>query len=248
MADKYNYDTALELLKDAYNANVKVTYKDLENALGLEYPIEDYEHKSINYSVITRLRNILKEKYGLTLKSAASGRHIGPEYQHYTVSKVKSSKHTKKKSVTNKKSVANKNTKSHECTSSSDKDTELLNLLDSFEVLSKNNQKLYNELEDEKAANAVLKNECIKLQQKEHEYRNIIESLYKLSDIAPKSLYESKEEHYHELLNSIINNVSNCKNDSNTIKTLLLWGFTVEDLVQDFNFNESDIKDCFYPK
>ena len=31
MADKYNYDTALELLKDAYNANVKVTYKD-ENA------------------------------------------------------------------------------------------------------------------------------------------------------------------------------------------------------------------------
>ena len=32
MADKYNYDTALELLKDAYNANVKVTYKDLENA------------------------------------------------------------------------------------------------------------------------------------------------------------------------------------------------------------------------
>ena len=242
MADKYNYDTALELLKDAYNANVKVTYKDLENALGLEYPIEDYEHKSTNYSVITRLRNILKEKYGLTLKSAASGRHVGPEYQHYTVSKVKSSKHTKKKTV------AKKNIKSHERTAPSDKDTELLNLLDSFEVLSKNNQKLYNELEDEKAANAVLKNECIKLQQKEHEYRNIIESLYKLSDIAPKSLYESKEEHYHELLNSIINNVSSRKNDSNTIKTLLLWGFTVEDLVQDFNFNESDIKDCFYPK
>lgn len=54
----------------------------------------------------------------------------------------------------------------------------------------------------------------------------------------------TKENHYHELLNSIIDHVSNCENNSTTIKTLLHWGFTVEDLVQDFNFDASDVKDC----
>ena len=48
MADKYNYATALELLKDAYNANVKVTYIDLENALGLEHPIDDKKYIRIS--------------------------------------------------------------------------------------------------------------------------------------------------------------------------------------------------------
>lgn len=53
-----------------------------------------------------------------------------------------------------------------------------------------------------------------------------------------------KEEHYHDLLNQIIDHVSNCENNSTTIKTLLYWGFTIEDLVQDFNFNETEVKDC----
>lgn len=53
-----------------------------------------------------------------------------------------------------------------------------------------------------------------------------------------------KEKHYHDLLNSIINHVSNCENNSTTIKTLLYWGFTIEDLVQDFNFDETEVKDC----
>ena len=64
------------------------------------------------------------------------------------------------------------------------------------------------------------------------------------TNIVQKSLCESKEEHYHELLNSIIDHVSNCENNSTTIKTLLHWGFTVEDLVQDFNFCESEVKEC----
>ena len=63
-------------------------------------------------------------------------------------------------------------------------------------------------------------------------------------NIPQESLCESKEEHYHKLLNSIIDHVSNCESNSTTIKTLLNWGFTVEDLVQDFNFSESDVKDC----
>ena len=64
------------------------------------------------------------------------------------------------------------------------------------------------------------------------------------TNIPQESLCESKEEHYYKLLNSIIDHVSNCESNSTTIKTLLNWGFTVEDLVQDFNFSESDVKDC----
>ena len=63
-------------------------------------------------------------------------------------------------------------------------------------------------------------------------------------DRLTKPQVSTKEEHYHELLNSIIDHVSNCESNSTTIKTLLYWGFTVEDLVQDFNFSESDVKDC----
>ena len=63
-------------------------------------------------------------------------------------------------------------------------------------------------------------------------------------DKLTKPQVSTKEKHYHELLNSIIDHVSNCESNSITIKTLLHWGFTVEDLVQDFNFSESDVKDC----
>jgi sulfur transfer protein SufE len=56
--------------------------------------------------------------------------------------------------------------------------------------------------------------------------------------------HSEKEEHYRDLLNQIIDHVSNCENTSTTIKTLLYWGFTVEDLEQDFNFEETEVKDC----
>lgn len=56
--------------------------------------------------------------------------------------------------------------------------------------------------------------------------------------------HSKKEEHYRDLLNQIIDYVSNCENTSTTIKTLLYWGFTVEDLEQDFNFEETEVKDC----
>ena len=72
----------------------------------------------------------------------------------------------------------------------------------------------------------------------------LIDSINRVADGLDKLNHPSKEKHYYELLNSIINHVSNCENNSTTIKTLLHWGFTVEDLVQDFNFCESDVKDC----
>ena len=72
----------------------------------------------------------------------------------------------------------------------------------------------------------------------------LIDSINRIADGLDKLNNQSKEEHYKELLNSIIDHVSNCENNSTTIKTLLYWGFTIEDLVQDFNFNETEVKDC----
>lgn len=75
----------------------------------------------------------------------------------------------------------------------------------------------------------------------------LIDSINRVADglnRLTKPQVSTKEKHYHELLNSIIDHVSNCESNSTTIKTLLYWGFTVEDLVKDFNFNESDVKDC----
>lgn len=72
----------------------------------------------------------------------------------------------------------------------------------------------------------------------------LIDSINRVADGLDRLNKQSKEEHYKELLNSIIDHVSNCENNSTTIKTLLYWGFTVEDLVQNFNFSESDVKDC----
>ena len=72
----------------------------------------------------------------------------------------------------------------------------------------------------------------------------LIDSINRVADGLDELNKPSKEEHYYELLNSIINHISNCESYSTTIKTLLHWGFTVEDLVQDFNFSESDVKDC----
>lgn len=72
----------------------------------------------------------------------------------------------------------------------------------------------------------------------------LIDSINRVADGLDKLNQPSKEEHYHKLLNSIIDHVSNCEDNSTTIKTLLHWGFTVEDLVQDFNFNESEVKEC----
>lgn len=72
----------------------------------------------------------------------------------------------------------------------------------------------------------------------------LIDSINRVADGIDRFNKQSKEEHYKELLNSIIDHVSNCENNSTTIKTLLCWGFTVEDLIQDFNFSESDVKDC----
>ena len=72
----------------------------------------------------------------------------------------------------------------------------------------------------------------------------LVDSINRVADGLDKLNKSSKEEHYKELLNSIIDHVSNCENNSTTIKTVLYWGFTVEDWGQDFKFSESEVKDC----
>ena len=80
-----------------------------------------------------------------------------------------------------------------------------------------------------------------------HDVPELIKSINRVGDsldALTQPQESEKEKHYHDLLYQIIDHVSNCENNSTTIKTLLYWGFTIEDLVQDFNFNKDEVKDC----
>jgi hypothetical protein len=55
---------------------------------------------------------------------------------------------------------------------------------------------------------------------------------------------ENRENHYRDLPDQIVDHVPSCEIYHDNIKTLLYWGFTVENLVQDFNFDETEVKDC----
>ena len=164
MTDKYNYATALELLKDAYNANVKVTYTDLENALGLEHPIDNKKYVSTNNSALYELRKRLKNQYGLTFKSAANSKNSGPEYHYYIISKVKSGNFQKKEIVIKEKISQVKS--------------------DEYDALSKNNQKLYAEVQRLELENRRLLDMVSEAASKEEDYKNIIQSLMNLAGIS----------------------------------------------------------------
>jgi hypothetical protein len=53
------------------------------------------------------------------------------------------------------------------------------------------------------------------------------------------------QERCMELINSYINNLSVAESNITVIKHLLYLGFTKDELVNDFNFNESDVQDAF---
>jgi len=108
-----------------------------------------------NNCALSKLKRRLKEEHGLVMKSANVK---GGENNYYVISKVKDNVISKKES-------------------NSDKDS-------NYEALSKNNQKLYMELENAKAANAALQEKYIALQEKELEYITIIQSLMALAGIA----------------------------------------------------------------
>lgn len=54
---------------------------------------------------------------------------------------------------------------------------------------------------------------------------------------------ESKEAHYKEILNGVIDHVSAGENCRTTISELLKMGFDPNDLVYDFNFSRDDVDD-----
>lgn len=56
----------------------------------------------------------------------------------------------------------------------------------------------------------------------------------------------SKEEHYKELLNIMINRMAIHEKISILIQDLLELGFTPEELEEDFNFSKQDIQDVLY--
>lgn len=70
-------------------------------------------------------------------------------------------------------------------------------------------------------------------------------SLEKIANQSDVSSSKSKEQHYYELLNNIVNHVSNCEDTSTTIKTLLNWDFSIDDLVEDFHFNRDEVLQAF---
>lgn len=164
MSDKYNYSEALELLKNAHESGVKVTYKDMEDILGLEHPIDDKKYVSTNNSALYELRKRLKNQHGLTFKSAANGKHSGPDYHYYIISKVKSGNFQKKEIVTKEKISQVKS--------------------DEYDALSKNNQKLYAEVQRVELENRRLLDMVSEAASKEEDYKNIIQSLMNLAGIS----------------------------------------------------------------
>lgn len=161
--EKYNYSAALELLINAHKNGTRVTYHDMQITLGLEKPIEDRSATSINNSVLCQLRSRLKKEYNLVFKSAANGTHSGPDYYYYIISEVKGSNITKKDTKSIKKSDAKEQ---------------------NYEALSRDNQKLYAEVQRLELENRRLLEMVSKVGSKEDDYKNIIQSLMNLAGIS----------------------------------------------------------------
>lgn len=168
MPARYNYNAALQLIQKAFAANKHITYKEMEEALGLEFHIGDKETRTAE-CCIYRLRKLSREKYGLTFKSAAKTHDNNPEYYYYIVSKLKDG-FTKKETGTNTTTAETKITPAPK--------TEIKT--EAYEALSKNNQKLYAELEQLKDMYGCLETNYMELCKREQEYLKVIESLYKL--------------------------------------------------------------------
>lgn len=160
--EKYNYSAALELLINAHKNGARVTYQEMQTTLGLERPIEDRSAASTNNSILYELRNRLRSEYGLVFKSAANGTHSGPDYYYYIISEIKGSNITKKDTKSIKKSDVKEQ---------------------NYEALSRDNQKLYAEVQRLELENRRLLEMVSEVGSKEDDYKNIIQSLMNLAGI-----------------------------------------------------------------
>lgn len=168
---KYDYKSAIQLIRECYDRKEDCTYVQIEKALGLNEHIDD--KTGAVKGAIFELKKRLELEHGLTINNAAIGKNSGnPVYYYFSISEVK-----KKVSVSLKKTDGSgTNNAIYQQT-----DTELVN------ALSKDNQKLYKELEDAKAEILKLSTElrdsdtrinC--LLSREVEYKKVIASLQNL--------------------------------------------------------------------
>ena len=162
MEAKYNYDKAMKLFVDSYISGHKPTYKEVEEALGLSSPIED-KTTSKNVCALYELRSRLRKKYDLEFKSAAGGKYSGPEYQYYNITEVSESKSSMQQKDSSKKKVkvAGPN----------------------LDALSRDNQKLYQEVEELRLQNRRLLDMVSEANSNIEGYKTIIKSLMVLAGI-----------------------------------------------------------------
>lgn len=165
---KYDYKSAIQLIRECYARKEDCTYVQIEKALGLNEHIGD--KTGAVKGAIFELKKRLELEHGLTINNAAIGKNSGnPVYYYFSISEVK-----KKVSVSLKKTDGSGTDNAiYQQT-----DAELVN------ALSKDNQKLYKELEDAKLEVQTLKEKVEDLHSKytamsvkENEYKKIIASL-----------------------------------------------------------------------
>ena len=152
---KYNYEKAIDVIRERFNIDKKISYAELESILGLESPIGGKNSK-IN-SVIQHLKEKLA-RYGLELRSA--NLNVGPGLttgnKWYNICPlVEKSKTTIK--------------------------VESGNISNAMQALEKDNQKLFIQNEELKKRCDGLHQTCERLAKKEVEYKKIIASFYSLA-------------------------------------------------------------------
>lgn len=71
----------------------------------------------------------------------------------------------------------------------------------------------------------------------------LIRGINRVADNLEKVNLDSKEAHYHELIDNIIEYLLVAENPRTIIKSLLYWGFEREDIMS-FQFSEEEIVEC----
>ena len=152
---KYDYEKAIDVIKERFNIDKRITYIELESVLGLESPIGG-KNSTVN-SVIQHLREKLA-KYGLAIKSANLniGRGLKTGNRWYDIYPL-----VEKPKTTIK--------------------VESGDINNAIQALERDNQRLFLQNEELQEKCDELRQTCERLAEKEIEYKKIIASFYSLA-------------------------------------------------------------------
>ena len=152
---KYNYEKAIDVIRERFNIDKKISYAELESILGLEGPIGGKNSK-IN-SVIQHLKEKLA-RYGLEIKSANLnvGHGLTTGNKWYNICPL-----VEKPKTTIK--------------------VEPGDISNAMQALEKDNQKLFIQNEELQKKCDELRQTCERFAEKEVEYKKIIASFYSLA-------------------------------------------------------------------